>query len=141
VIFIEQYRHPLGVKVIELPAGLVGDDPGAGGEEWLAAAKRELLEETGYASDNWKLLIEGPSSPGLTTERYSMYLAAPARQVGEGGGDESEDITIHVVPLDKTEVWLEEKRKAGLLVDPKIYAGLYFAWKPIRDWGWHDLMI
>jgi ADP-ribose pyrophosphatase len=129
VIFIEQYRHPLGAKVIELPAGLVGDDPGTDGEERLSAARRELVEETGYASDNWKFLVEGPSSPGLTTESYSMYLAADAYRIGDGGGDESEEIAVRLVPLDKAEAWLDEKRRSGLLVDPKVYTGLFFAMK------------
>ena len=129
VAFIEQYRHPLDAKVIELPAGLVGDDPGAGGEERLTAAKRELLEETGYASERWQFLFEGPSSPGLATESYAMYLAADAHRIGDGGGDETEQIAVRLVPLDKAEAWLQEQRAAGMLVDPKVYAGLYFAWK------------
>jgi ADP-ribose pyrophosphatase len=127
VVFVEQYRHPLDCKVIELPAGLVGDDAGADGEQQLTAAKRELIEETGYASDHWQFLLEGPSSPGLTTEGYAMYLAADAYRIGEGGGDETEEIIIHLVPLEKAEAWLEEQRSAGLLVDPKVYAGLFFA--------------
>ena len=129
VVFIEQYRHPLDAKVIELPAGLVGDDPGTDGEEWLTAAKRELSEETGYTSEHWKLLFEGPSSPGLATESYAMYLATDAYRIGNGGGDESEEIAVHLVPLDKAEAWLHAQRAAGMLVDPKVYAGLYFAWK------------
>ncbi len=129
VVFVEQYRHPLSAKVIELPAGLVGDEPGTDGEEWLAAAKRELIEETGYASDNWKFLLEGPSSPGLTNEGYAMYLAADAYRVGDGGGDESEEIVVHLVPLDDVEAWLQKQREAGMLIDPKVYAGLYFAKK------------
>jgi ADP-ribose pyrophosphatase len=129
VVFIEQYRHPLDAKVIELPAGLVGDDPGTDGEHCLTAAKRELLEETGYASEHWKFLLEGPSSPGLATESYAMYLATDAYRVAEGGGDESEEIAVHLVPLENAESWLQEQRKAGLLVDPKVYAGLFFAVK------------
>jgi ADP-ribose pyrophosphatase len=129
VVFIEQYRHPLSAKVIELPAGLVGDEPGTDGEQWLTAAKRELIEETGYASDHWQYLLDGPSSPGLTNEGYAMYLAADAYRVGDGGGDETEKIALHLVPLDEAEAWLEEKRKAGLPIDPKIYTALFFAMK------------
>jgi ADP-ribose pyrophosphatase len=130
VVFIEQYRHPLGAKVIELPAGLVGDDPGTDGEEWLAAAKRELCEETGYASEHWTYLLDGPSSPGLTNEGYAMYLAADAYRVGDGGGDESEEIAVRLVPLGEAEAWLKKQHSAGLLVDPKVYAGLFFAMRP-----------
>jgi len=127
VVFIEQYRHPLDAKVIELPAGLVGDRPGDGEEKRLTAARRELLEETGYASEHWKFVCEGPSSPGLATESYAMYLASDAYRVGEGGGDGTEEIAVHLVPLDDAETWLQEQRAAGFLVDPKVYAGLYFA--------------
>jgi ADP-ribose pyrophosphatase len=132
-VFIEQYRHPLDAKVIELPAGLVGDDPGTDGEEWLAAAKRELIEEAGYASKHWKFLLEGPSSPGLTTESYAMFLAKDAYRVGEGGGVDAEEIAVCLVPLEEAEAWLQAKRKAGLLVDPKVYAGLYFAGKGMGE--------
>lgn len=128
-VFIEQYRHPLDAKVIELPAGLVGDDPGTDGEHWLTAAKRELLEETGYASENWHFLLDGPSSPGLATECYAMYLAADAHRIEDGGGDETEDITVHLIALDDAENWLSVQRKKGLLVDPKVYTGIYFAHK------------
>jgi ADP-ribose pyrophosphatase len=129
LVFVEQYRYPLDARVIELPAGLVGDDPGTDDEEWLTAAKRELLEETGYASEHWKYLLEGPSSPGLATECFAMFLATDAVRVGDGGGDGTEDITVHLVPLAEAETWLAEKRKAGLQVDPKVYTGLYFAKK------------
>jgi ADP-ribose pyrophosphatase len=127
VVFIEQYRHPLSAKVIELPAGLVGDDAGAEDEHGLAAAKRELLEETGYASENWEFLFEGPSSPGLTSEAYAMYLATDAYRIADGGGDETEQIAVRLVPLDEAEAWLKKQHTAGLLVDPKVYSGLYFA--------------
>jgi ADP-ribose pyrophosphatase len=129
VVFVEQYRHPLSAKVIELPAGLVGDEPGTDGEHWLVAAKRELLEETGYASEHWKFLLEGPSSPGLTNEGYAMYLATDAYRVADGGGDETEEIAVHLVPLDEAEAWLQKQREAGMLIDPKVYTGLYFAQK------------
>ena len=129
MVLIEQYRHPLGAWVVELPAGLVGDDPGAEQEDWIEAARRELLEETGYVSDRWQYLLEGPSSPGLTSEHYSMYLALDAKKVGAGGGDESEDIHVRLVPLEKVEAWLDEQRRRGLRVDPKVYIGLYFATK------------
>jgi ADP-ribose pyrophosphatase len=129
LVFIEQYRPPIGANVIEFPAGLVGDEPDMSGEELLTAARRELTEETGFASDHWQFLLEGPSSPGLTNEAYAMFLATDAYRVGDGGGDETEEIAIHLVPLEKAEVWLREKRNAGTPVDPKVYAGLYFAFK------------
>jgi ADP-ribose pyrophosphatase len=132
MVLIEQYRHPLGAWVVELPAGLVGDEPGAGQEDWIEAARRELWEEAGYVSEDWQYLLEGPSSPGLTSEHYSMYLAMGAKKVGEGGGDESEDIRVCPVPLDQVEAWLDEQRRRGLQVDPKVYIGLYFAMRAVN---------
>ena len=93
----------------------------------MEAARRELLEETGYEAARMELLMEGPSSPGLTNEFYAMLLARDARKVGLGGGDESEDIQVHVVPLNDVETWLASKRRDGAMVSPKIYSALYFA--------------
>ncbi len=129
LVLLEEYRRPLDARVVELPAGLVGDEPGADNENIIEAAKRELLEEAGCVSQRWQHLIEGPSSPGLTNERYTMYLALDAKKVASGGGDESEDIHVRPVPLDQVETWLQERRAAGLLVDPKVYTALFFALK------------
>lgn len=60
-----------------------------------------------------------------------MYLALDAKQIKAGGGDPTEDIHVHLVPLDEVETWLDAKRRQGLLVDPKIYAGLYFVMKKV----------
>ena len=129
LVLIEEYRRPLDARVVELPAGLVGDEPGTDNENIVEAAKRELLEEAGCVSNHWQRLIEGPSSPGLTNERYTMYLALDAEQISHGGGDESEDIHVRLVSLDQVETWLQERREQGLLVDPKVYAALYFTSK------------
>ena len=74
-------------------------------------------------------MVEGPSSAGLATEVYAMFLARDARRVAAGGGDDKEDITVHVVPLAEAADWLSARCRAGLMVDPKVYAGLYFAEK------------
>jgi ADP-ribose pyrophosphatase len=86
-----------------------------------------LLEETGYQADRLEYLAEGPSSSGLTTETYALFLAREVKRVGPGGGDGSEDIQVHLVPLGQADAWLEARRCEGFMVDPKIYAGLYFA--------------
>lgn len=127
MVLTEQYRIPLGARVVELPAGLVGDRPDQAAEDPLAAARRELLEETGFVSDDWQALVEGPVSAGMSNERAALYLARNARPAGRGGGDPSENIQVHVVPLDRAEEFLAARRRLGVLVDPKVYAGLYFA--------------
>lgn len=126
LVLIEQYRIPLGRRVIELPAGLVGDSAENKEEELSVAARRELFEETGYEADHIEFLLEGPSSSGLTNEVFTMVLAPNVRKVGPGGGDATEDIQVHVVPLDKVETWLQSKLHEGKFVSPKIYSALYF---------------
>jgi ADP-ribose pyrophosphatase len=127
LVLVEQYRIPLGRRVIELPAGLVGDAAGGPHEGPAEAARRELLEETGYEAARLDFLTNGPSSPGLAAETYAVFLAREAYRVGPGGGDHAEDIQVHLVSLDQAEAWLEAKRRLGVMVDPKVYAGLYFA--------------
>ena len=70
---------------------------------------------------------EGPSSAGLASEVYALFLARDLRRIGAGGGDSSEDIQVHLVPIDEADAWLAAKRQSGVMVDPKVYAGLYFA--------------
>ena len=127
LVLVEQYRIPLGRRVIELPAGLVGDLAENKQEDLIEAARRELREETGYEAASIDDLIEGPSSAGLTNEVYTLLLARNVRKVAPGGGDASEDIQVHVVPLDEVEAWLQSKRRDGLMISPKIYSALYFA--------------
>ncbi len=126
LIFVEQFRPPVGARVIEFPAGLVGDIPGEEDEGLLEAARRELLEETGYACQELELLIEGPVSAGMTTEVITEFLATNARKVADGGGDDSEDIEVHLVPIPEALDWLKRRREAGVLVDAKIPGGLFF---------------
>jgi len=127
LVLVEQFRVPVGRRVIELPAGLAGDTPGARRESLAAAARRELLEETGYAAGRLELVSVGPISAGLSTELISVYLARGARRVARGGGDATEDIRVHAVPLTEVEAWLRRAGKRGRLVDVKVYAGIHFA--------------
>ena len=127
LLLTEQFRVPLNQPVIELPAGLVGDIPGEEDEAWAEAARRELLEETGYDAKRMVHLTTGPISAGFGTETISYYHAKNLKKVADGGGVEHENITVHEVPLDKVPAWLRKQQRAGKLVDPKVYAGLYFA--------------
>jgi ADP-ribose pyrophosphatase len=126
LVLVEQHRVPVGASVIELPAGLAGDLPHARDEDFCQAARRELLEETGYEAETIEVLCEGPPSAGLTSEIHTLLRATGIRKTGPGGGDESEDITVHTISLDKLEDWLGQAAQRGCLIDPKIYAGLYF---------------
>jgi len=125
VLFVEQRREPVGADVLELPAGLAGDE----GEEEdpIAAANRELEEETGYTAKEIEVLTEGPPSPGLSDEIVTFYLARRLKRVGKGGGVGEENIRVHEVPLDGAVQWLEERRAEGRLVDPKVFGALALA--------------
>ena len=126
LVLVEQHRIPVKANVIELPAGLVGDD-GDPDEKLSAAAQRELLEETGYEARCWQFLTEGPPSPGMSDEIVSFFLATGLRRVGKGGGVEGENITVHEVPLGELHDWLREQQRDGKMVDPKLFTGVYFA--------------
>ncbi len=126
VVLVEQYRPPVGGNVIEYPAGLVNDREGVSNESEALAAKRELEEETGYRAKNLVKITHGPISSGLTSEKMTFFLAKNVKKVSKGGGDETEDIKIHTVPLDQIHDWLKAQAANGKLVDPKIYTGLFF---------------
>lgn len=127
LLLVEQPRQPVDTRVIELPAGLVGDIEGEENEPMERAAARELEEETGYAPGQLTFAMAGPPSAGLANEHAVFYLARGLKKTGAGGGDHSEDIVPHAVALTEIHDWLARREAQGLLVDPKVYAGLYFA--------------
>ncbi len=124
LLLVEQHRPALEGLVIELPAGLVGDEAGHEDEELDAAARRELLEETGYEAGEMELLTSGPVSPGSSNESLHVLRARALRKVAGGGGVGHEDIRVHEVPLRDIEGWLGERRAAGIRVDLKVWAAL-----------------
>ena len=126
LIFTEQYRPPVGKNVIEFPAGLVNDLDAPKKETLISAAKRELFEETGYKVEKLKKILCGPVSGGLTSDLVYVFKAIGLKKVGAGGGDHFESITVHEIPFKKVHRWLNQQQKAGKLVDPKVYAELYF---------------
>src|SRR5581483_2655164 len=96
LLLVEQYRIPVHARTIELPAGIVGDEPGSSSESCLEAARRELLEETGYAAGRMELLHTGAVSAGLTSERVTLVLASDLQRRHAGGGVAHEEVTVHV---------------------------------------------
>ena len=129
LVLVEQYRIPLGCRTIELPAGIVGDADAAPDEPPLEAARRELLEETGFDAEDVFALCEGPTAAGLTAERQTFVGFGPLTRRHAGGGVEGEGITVHLVALAGLDAWLAARRRDGLTIDPRIYTGMYF----VRD--------
>lgn len=127
LVMVEQYRPALGCNSIELPAGLVGDVKGQEHEAEAAAAIRELEEETGWQAAEMEYIFTGPTSTGLTSEQVSFFRAGGVVRVHEGGGDHSEDITVHEIPLGEVKDWLlAQGNGGGKAIDPKIFTGLFF---------------
>jgi len=124
LILTEQYRRPVDARVIDLPAGLVGDD---GTDDPAKTAKKELSEETGWKCRKVELLAKGPTSPGITSELVSLYRATGLTRAGEGGGVEGEDIEVHEVALRSIQRWLRKKEAKGVMIDLKVRAALPFA--------------
>jgi len=118
VILVEQYRVPLKVRCLELPAGLVGDD--TAGEASEAAASRELQEETGYRAEHWRTVGEFYSSPGMVSESFTLLVATGLTKIGEGGGVDGEDIVVHRVPLDRIADFVAAKRAEGCGIDVRV---------------------
>jgi ADP-ribose pyrophosphatase len=127
IIFVEQFRPPVGRNVIELPAGLVGDSAELAGEELETAARRELLEETGYDARRLIPIANCATSPGVVNEVASFFLATDLVKVHDGGGVDGEEIRVHEIPLAGAAAWLRQRADEGILISAKVYAGLFFA--------------
>jgi ADP-ribose pyrophosphatase len=124
LLLVEQRRIPVGAVVIELPAGLVGDEQAD--EDLATAAARELEEETGWRPARCSVLGRGPSSAGLTSEITTLVRAHDLVRIGVGGGVAGEDITVREVPLREVAAWLAARAAAGVLIDHKVHAGLWW---------------
>lgn len=98
VALVYQYRHPLGRRLWELPAGLLD----LGGEPPHITAARELKEEAGLAATTWHTLVDLDSAPGFSDESVRVYLATGLTDVGRPEAhDEEADLTMRWVPLDE----------------------------------------
>ncbi|MBJ6118632.1 NUDIX hydrolase [Pontibacter sp. BT310] len=99
VIFVRQYKHAAANIFIELPGGVIDDHENNPKE----AAKRELLEETGYTSDNVELVAEVIDNPTKDTNKIYFYLARNAYKIAEQDLDESESIEVLHIPIQDVE--------------------------------------
>lgn len=94
VVLVEQYRHGIDEATLEIPGGMV--DPG---ETPADAAKRELLEETGYSSESWHSLGTTSSNPAILSNFTHLYLAEDCIKTSPQQTEGHEDILMHIMPL------------------------------------------
>ena len=127
VILIEQYRHPLGRRLWELPAGLMDVD----GEGAQQTAARELVEETGYAAANWSVLVDVAPSPGFSEEIVRIFLATDLTRVGRPhpGEDEEAELRVLLVPLSTAVQAVLD----GRIVNGMAVSGILAAERTLRE--------
>ncbi len=126
ILLEKQYRHAAGRFLYELPAGRIDD-----GEKELKAAKRELMEETGYSARRWKRILHFWASPGFVAEAMSIYLARGLR-AGTAQPEADEVIDIQLAPLKKALAMVLN----GTIQDAKTIAGvLWLSQQSTNMWG------
>lgn len=114
ITLVRQYRHAVGERLWELPAGLCDVE----GEEPAETARRELVEETGLEADTWAPVIEMVPSPGFCTERVHVYLATDLRQVDRPAAEHEEaDMEVARMPFaEAVEAVLDGRIVNGIAV-------------------------
>jgi len=122
IVLVEQHRVAHGRPCIELPAGLIGDTDA--GDTAAAAAARELHEETGFEAAVWTEVGAFATSPGMSSEMFTLFKASGLTRTGAGGGVDNENIVVHVVPLDDITGFLDRQRQAGRIIDCRLVVAL-----------------
>jgi len=120
LVLIAQYRAPVDARVIDFAAGLVGDEQSD--EDAETSARRELEEETGYRCATLQKMAFSPTSPGITSETVTFFLATGLARAGDG----EPEITVYEIAQEKAVEWLRARESEGMLIDIKVWVGLYF---------------
>ncbi len=111
MVMIRQYRHGLGKTCYELPCGVI--EPG---EEPLAAARRELQEETGYGEGEWEHYMTLSGNPSTTNNLTHTFIARGVRKISEQNLDSTEDISVHILPLGTVKELLDNNHMLQALM-------------------------
>ncbi|MCA4132827.1 NUDIX hydrolase [Arthrobacter sp. M4] len=123
ILLLKQYRHPVGMDLWEIPAGLLDIE----GEDFVVGAARELAEEADLTASTWNVLADFFNSPGSSSEAIRIYLARGLGEVPEAGRhvrtDEEAEIEFHWVPLDEAVAAVLE----GRLHNPSAVVGILAA--------------
>ncbi len=117
ILLLQEYRHPLGEVIYQLPGGLVD-----AGETPLSTAQRELLEETGYEAKEWERLGNVQDNPGLIDGATTLFLARGLKRVAAPMPEWTEFHTVGWYSLD----WVKERVKSGEMTDRAVLAALAF---------------
>ncbi|CAB4331418.1 MAG: NUDIX domain-containing protein [Actinobacteria bacterium] len=128
LLLVSQYRHPMGKNMWEPPAGLLDTVE----ESPLVAAKRELLEETGYEATTWNVLVDFANSPGGSTEQIRCYLAQGLKEHASGrpmGNDEELHMLVEWVPLESVIAGI----RTGLVTNSLLVAGTFALLTSLAD--------
>ena len=112
IVLVEQYRHGVQRSTLEIPGGMV--DPGDASPE--EAARRELLEETGFEAERWRLIGVVDPNPATHSNRCHTYLATGATRVQAPRPDEHEEIEVVLEPVERVPELLREGRITHALV-------------------------
>ena len=132
IVLVNQYRPAIKARLDELPAGLLDVD----GEPALIAAQRELAEETGLAAEEWHVLADLHSSPGMTDEAVRIYLARGLSAVGSTFAAEHEELTMTAFREPLSEA--VRRVLSGGMTNASAVAGILAAVHG-RATGWRDL--
>jgi ADP-ribose pyrophosphatase len=116
IVMERQYRHAAGQYMWELPAGKIDGDEGR-----LAAAKRELIEETGYRAKKWTPLVRYFASPGFLCEWMQVFLAE-GLTLGEAQPEDDERIDLYLISLSEVLRLIDD----GVILDGKTLIGVQF---------------
>ncbi|GAB4121966.1 MAG: NUDIX domain-containing protein [Sideroxydans sp.] len=124
LLFERQHRYPWHQDFIELPAGKID-----AGEDILATAQRELLEETGYVAREWQHLATAAPCIGYSDERMEYFIARGLTHQG-GRLDEGEFLEVFELSLEEALVWIRD----GRIIDSKTIVGLFWLERYLKDW-------